>query len=270
MTQWGHSPATSQVSIIPEGGPQCSPTSPDLFPPENRGLEDTITPAAREEDIMIHTPTTIRDNVTPATPITPATVHVQEVEEHQLFTFPVGAQPTEDHPIFCDCPPDPEIPLKIDVRLLSLQEILRHPIEVARQVTLIEHDKLCSIQRRELLLRAGLIPKSKPEPHSQSPSVSSSHSDNGNGGGGGVGTIKQLADTFNQLSKWVIHSILQYSQEVDRGWVIQQFIVTAHHCLMYRNFSSTLAIVSGLNSHPIRRLERTWEVGIYMCTNVYR
>ena len=243
MTNWGHSPSSLQMSTGQGGGSRSSPSSPDPY--MSKELEDTIMPITREEDTMIHTPTTVRANGTPLAPITPST---QPVEE--LFTFPVGAQPTDDHPMFCDCPPDPEIPLNIDVALLSLQEILRHPIEVARQVTLIEHDRLCAISREELMKRASLVPKPKTD-SDYSPSIGSTAEEGG---------VKRLADTFNQISKWVIHSILQYTQEEDRGWVIQQFIVTAHHCLMYRNFSSTWAIVAGLNSHPIRRLERTWEV----------
>lgn len=247
MTNWGHSPSSLQMSTGQGVDSHSSPSSPDPY--MSKELEDTIIPVTREEDTMIHTPTTIRANGTPLAPNTPGEMPIHPAEE--LFTFPVGAQPTDDHPIFCDCPPDPEIPLKIDIRLLSLQEILRHPIEVARQVTLIEHDRLCAITREELMQRSGLVPKPKPDP-SVSPSLNPED-----------GGIKRVADTFNQLSKWVIHNILQYSQEEDRGWVIQQFVVTAHHCLMYRNFSSTWAIVAGLNSHPIRRLDRTWEVCLY-------
>ncbi len=238
MTNWGRSPSSLQMSTGQEGGgSHSSPSSPDPY--IIKELEDTIIPVGQEEDTMINTPSTIIANGTPLAPVTPA---IQPVNE--LFTFPIGAQPTDDHPIFCDCPPDPEISLNTDIALLSLTEILHHPIEVARQVTLIEHDRLCALSREELMKRAGLLPKSKSD---------SDHSPEEDG-------IKRLADTFNQLSKWVIHSILQYTEREDRGWVIQQFIVTAHHCLMYRNFSSTWAIIAGLNSHPIRRLERTWEV----------
>ena len=260
MTNWGHSPSSLQMSAGQGEGSHSSPSSPD--PHISKEFEDTIIPLIKEEDNDLNTPTTVKANGTPLVPITPLETSIQQPQEG-LFVFPVGVQFTEDHPVFCDCPPDPEIPLRIDVRLLSLQEILRHPIEVARQVTLIEHERLYSISREELMQRAGLLPKPKtavisssPSPaHCQKNTILATSSEE-------VGGIKRLAGTFNQLSKWVVHSILQYTQEEDRGWVIQQFIITAHHCLTYRNFSSTMAIVSGVTAPPIKRLERTWEVHV--------
>ena len=170
--------------------------------------------------------------------------------------YPDGAQPSLEQHMFCDCPPDPEIPLHVDVQLLSLHEILQHPIEVARQVTLIDHERLCSIMREEVMQRAGLYPRTSGESHPPTLAHTTAV-----GAGEEANKIERLAFRFNQLGNWVVHSILQYSQEEDRGWMIQQFIITAQHCMQYRNYCSTMAIImTGLCSPPIRRLKRTWEV----------
>lgn len=202
------------------------------------------------------TPTTLKANGTPTVPLTPLDETLRDAHE-KTFTYP---DRTDEHSTFCDCPPDPEIPLQVDIRLLSLQEILQHPVEVARQVTLIDHERLWCITREELMQRAGLYPRTHSEPGASSGSIASRSSSSiqstiGDGG------IERLAYRFNQVGNWVVHCVLQYTQEEDRGWVIQQFITTAQHCIYYRNYSSTMAIVvAGLCSPPIRRLKRTWEV----------
>ena len=239
-------------------------------------FEETLTPVPREgvEGHDLTTPTTIKAIGTP-NPLTPINdggviVHRNTSENNKSY-FPYPEVIVEHHhhhqtphPLFCDCPPDPEIPLHIDIRLLSLQEILMHPVEVARQVTLIDHEKLCAITREELLQRAGLYPRSLIESMSAttssshnlvSPSLSSMQSGNSSESG-----IELLAQRFNQLCNWTVHSVLQYSQEEDRGWVIQQFITTAKSCLEYKNYSSTMAIILGLCSPSIRRLKQTWQV----------
>ena len=119
-----------------------------------------------------------------------------------------------------------------------------------------------------------LFPQSLRETVNPTPSthnlVSSSLSSMQSGCGQEAG-IEQLAQRFNQLCNWTVHSILQYSQEEDRGWVIQQFITTAQSCLEYRNYSSTMAIILGLHSPSIRRLKQTWQVPkcIDDCTCIY-
>ena len=256
MTNWGQSPsslhtsgdvheATSQSSVSSQHGERAE---------KGKELEETITPITREEETQdMNTPTTVKANGTPTALLTP---HVDpSLHKHEKsFQYPeVNEQPT-----FCDCPPDPEIPLHIDVHLLSLQEILLHPLEVARQVTLIDHERLCYISKEELMHRAGIYPRNILDPTPSTHSIISQSTASVQSTSEG---IERLAHRFNQLGNWIVHSVLQYTQEEDRGWVIQQFITTARYCLQYRNYSSTMAIVvGGLCSPPIRRLKRTWEV----------
>jgi hypothetical protein len=246
VANWGTSPSSLHTSGgVHEEESQSTHSSAEKI----KEFEETIMPITREEETQdMTTPTTVKANETPNSLLTP-----HNGQHENSFHYPDTK--FDEKPSFCDCPPDPEIPLHIDIHLLSLQEILLHPLEVARQATLIDHERLCYISREELMQRAGLYPRrlfecAKPTHNSSTTSIPP-HNCEG---------IEKLAHRFNQLGNWIVHSILQYTQEEDRGWVIQQFITTARYCMNYRNFSSTMAIVvAGLCSPPIRRLKKTWE-----------
>ena len=45
----------------------------------------------------------------------------------------------DDMVSFCNCPPDPEIAMETNLYHLSLTDVLRCPVELARQMTLISH-----------------------------------------------------------------------------------------------------------------------------------
>lgn len=257
MTNWGQSPSSLHMSgDVQETTSQSSLSSPHGGERIVKELEETITPITREEETQdMNTPTTVKANGTPTALLTPHSENL--LKRENSFSYP-EIKPSEQ-PSFCNCPPDPEIPLHIDVHLLSLQEILLHPLEVARQVTLIDHERLCCISKEELMQRAGIYPRNLLNPTPSTHSIVSQSTTSAQSAC--EGGIERLAHRFNQLGNWIVHSVLQYTQEEDRGWVIQQFITTARYCLEYRNYSSTMAIVvGGLCSPPIRRLKRTWEV----------
>jgi len=81
----------------------------------------------------------------------------------------------EDNVPFCDCPPDPEIPRGINLRDLSISDLLKCPMEVARQMTLIAHKRLCLISSVELLHKVNLIPKPSSFQHRSHTSPQSTH-----------------------------------------------------------------------------------------------
>lgn len=195
-------------------------------------------------------------------PLPPET---NQEEPFKLLSVEDSSQHVEaanDLTSFCDCPPDPEFPLNTDVRLLSLTEILQHPMEVARQLTLLEHSKLCRISREELLQRIHFLPRATSEPPSASQSPKS-FSSSSMVSVPEVG-VEKLAYHFNRLANWVANSVLQYHTPEDRAWIMAQFIEVAQHCRSYHNFSSMMAIiVAGLLSPSIRRLKRTWMVSVW-------
>ena len=45
----------------------------------------------------------------------------------------------------------------------------------------------------------------------------------------------------------------------ERGRVIGRWVEIAQHCRLVKNFSSLLAVLSGLQSGPVFRLKKAWE-----------
>lgn len=81
---------------------------------------------------------------------------------------------------------------------------------------------------------------------------------------------------YLQIANWVAESVLSREDSRRRAAVVKQFISVAdvsflsiywafpnwpvfQRCRGLHNYSSMVAIISGLNSPPIRRLKRTWE-----------
>ncbi|KAH7108421.1 ras GEF [Auriculariales sp. MPI-PUGE-AT-0066] len=137
-------------------------------------------------------------------------------------------QPT----MYTDMPP-PVIPPK-NVRKMKLPDI--DPLELARQLTIKESRLYCTIRGSECLQR------------SQEP------------GANKTDNIKNIIFTSNKLADWVADSVLQHEDHRKRGNVIKLFIMTAERCRALRNYSSMAALIAGLNSPPIRRLKRSWEL----------
>lgn len=205
----------------------------------------------------------------PAPPDIEGSSHHLDQDSHELSPQHTTANdecPTE----FCNCPPDPEFPLGIDVQLLSLSEILEHPMEIARQLTLLEHTKFGVITREELLQRVNLLPQPSSDLPSATQSLTSASSSSVSSSPAEAG-VEKLAYQFNQVANWVAHSVLQYHTPEDRAWAVVQFIEMADHCLKYRNYSSMMAIVvAGLLSPYIRRLKKTWTVSALYCVHAVR
>lgn len=162
---------------------------------------------------------------------------------------------------FCDCPPDPELPKTLILKHLSLSQVLSFPVEVARQMTLIDHNFLCKIPAVELLQKVGMIPKpaNKGGGSSQA-STQSLRSLSLSTLEQPETAIERLAFWFNQIGNWVVYSVLQFEDLEDRVEAIQNFITIAQKCLEYHNFSTLMSVVvAGLGSAPVRRLTRTWD-----------
>ncbi|EGO23624.1 hypothetical protein SERLADRAFT_469753 [Serpula lacrymans var. lacrymans S7.9] len=108
-------------------------------------------------------------------------------------------------------------------------------VELARQLTTIESHLYQKIRPMECLQR--------------SREQKTDHNDN----------IARVIQTSNRIANWVADSVLVHEDSRKRAAVIKQFISVADRCRSIHNYSSMVAIVSGLNSPPIRRLKRSWE-----------
>ncbi|CAI2173196.1 18774_t:CDS:2, partial [Funneliformis geosporum] len=133
-----------------------------------------------------------------------------------------------------DRPPAPILPKNIKkLKFLDLD-----PLEIARQLTLIESKLYNKIKPVECLNKAW----------------SKEGEDNI------AVNIKAMIVNSNQITGWVAESVLNQSEVKRRCLYIKQFVAVADKCKFLNNFNSLTAIISGLNSAPIHRLKRTWEL----------
>ncbi|KZV95025.1 ras GEF [Exidia glandulosa HHB12029] len=109
------------------------------------------------------------------------------------------------------------------------------PLELARQMTIMESKLFCTIRASECLQR--------------SQASTGDRSDN----------IRNIIVTSNKIADWVADSILANEDHRKRGALIKLFITAAERCRSLQNFSTMAAFIAGLNSPPIRRLKRSWE-----------
>ncbi|KAE9407436.1 ras GEF [Gymnopus androsaceus JB14] len=132
------------------------------------------------------------------------------------------------------------------------------PLDLARQLTLLESALYQKIQPMEFLQRARQVRARRLEQGSDS-AINAMAQDN-------IGSVIQ---TTNRIVDWMMESVLSSSnsqstnknEEEDarkRAGTVEYFVLVAAHCRALHNFSTMTAIVCGLNSSPIRRLRRTW------------
>lgn len=71
--------------------------------------------------------------------------------------------------------------------------------------------------------------------------------------------IRDVISANNRVSGWVSEAILvQEDLKKRAGWV-KHFVAIADRCFYLNNFSSMMAIYSGLNNASLNRLRRTWD-----------
>ncbi|KAF8630943.1 hypothetical protein AX17_005300 [Amanita inopinata Kibby_2008] len=128
-------------------------------------------------------------------------------------------------------PPAPIIPrFNKKLKLLDIE-----PLELARQLSIKECELYRKIRPMECLQRAR--------------EQKSENLDN----------IAVVIQTSNRIADWVAESILSKEDSRKRANVVKHLISVADRCRTLNNFSTMIAITSGLNTPPIRRLKRTWE-----------
>ncbi|KAJ3793863.1 ras guanine nucleotide exchange factor domain-containing protein, partial [Lentinula aff. detonsa] len=110
---------------------------------------------------------------------------------------------------------------------------------LARQLTLIESGLYQKIRPMECLVRAR---------------------EGNERGSGGMDNIAYVIQTSNRIADWVAESVLSKEDSRKRAGTVKHLILVADRCRTLNNFSSMIAIISGLNTPPIRRLKRTWEL----------
>eukprot|EP00055_Hartaetosiga_balthica_P014030 m.74977 g.74977 ORF g.74977 m.74977 type:complete len:766 (-) comp8465_c7_seq1:135-2432(-) len=108
--------------------------------------------------------------------------------------------------------------------------------QLAQQMTLLDCDAFKSIQKHELKDGAWL----KDEKETLAPH------------------IVLLRKRFNKVSFWVIQELLNADGQKNRFEKLEHFVKLAKKLHQYNNIHGLLAVVSGLQSAPVYRLQKTW------------
>ncbi|XP_028412259.1 uncharacterized protein LOC114535076 [Dendronephthya gigantea] len=138
----------------------------------------------------------------------------------------------------CLCPPDAEF-VRSEFTLL---ELLSYPRELARQITLIDHELFRNITTADILQRVSEGTNKKRKKGDENSQRT---------------TVELFSDRFNQLSSWVVATLIKEESDQDTAYMMVQFIETAKQCLELRNYNAVMAIgVGALCSAPARRLRK--------------
>jgi son of sevenless-like protein len=109
-------------------------------------------------------------------------------------------------------------------------------LELARQMSLIDSELLRRIGPFELL--GGAWAKENKETNSAN--------------------LLAMIASFNARSTLVVASIVAETQLKQRAVLLRKMIAVASECRALNNFHATFALVAGLNSAPVHRLQKTW------------
>eukprot|EP01130_Rhizamoeba_saxonica_P000136 TRINITY_DN10149_c0_g1_i1.p1 TRINITY_DN10149_c0_g1~~TRINITY_DN10149_c0_g1_i1.p1 ORF type:complete len:1029 (+),score=234.80 TRINITY_DN10149_c0_g1_i1:25-3111(+) len=137
-------------------------------------------------------------------------------------------------PKFTTMPPKPLLPKNV-VGELDFTDM--EPLEIARQMTLIEYDMWVVIPPWEFLGQAW----AKKDRVTRAPNIC------------------RMIDRFNLVSGWVATTIVRVVELRERIKTVQKFIEIAEHLRDLNNFNAVLEIISGINSSSIHRLKKTFE-----------
>jgi hypothetical protein len=75
---------------------------------------------------------------------------------------------------------------------------------------------------------------------------------------GHASSVKKMSDWNNQVTTWVIETILAEHDIRKRGNILKSYVRVAEKLYSLNNFNSLMAVLSGLNSSAISRLNETW------------
>jgi hypothetical protein len=115
------------------------------------------------------------------------------------------------------------------VQLLAL-----HPLEVARQMTLIEFELLENIEPLDFLRASKDSNKAT--------------------------TVKGLTNRFNRTSAWIASEVIQNPTAKERAQKIKFFISLAQSALDIKNFNLLMSVLAGLNYASVQRLKKSWKL----------
>ena len=132
--------------------------------------------------------------------------------------------------------PKPIIKSKL-LNAVNIQITDIHPLEFARQLTIIEWNIYKSIHPSEC---TGLA-WSKKNASERAPNVLA------------------MINRFNAVNNWVVSEILRPETQRQRIEILNHFIEVADRCKSINNFNACMEIISGLGDSAIHRLRNHWQ-----------
>ncbi|KAM9386327.1 rap guanine nucleotide exchange factor 5 [Pholidichthys leucotaenia] len=78
-------------------------------------------------------------------------------------------------------------------------------------------------------------------------------------GSGHTAALSVLLQRCNEVQQWVMSEVLMCVSLSKRVQLLKKFIKIAAHCKTQRNLNSAFAIIMGLNTAAVSRLNQTWE-----------
>ncbi|KAL6060557.1 pleckstriny domain-containing family H member 1-like isoform X2 [Balamuthia mandrillaris] len=139
---------------------------------------------------------------------------------------------------FLTAAPEPILPTLFDETSNAFDILDLSPLEVARQLTLLEFELFYKIQPKEFLSNGWSAGKNK----ETAPNI--------------IVTIER----FNKVSEWVTSTVVNAEELRLRAAVLTRFITIAEECVALNNLNAAMEITSGLGSAAVHRLSRTWEL----------
>jgi CRP-like cAMP-binding protein len=130
--------------------------------------------------------------------------------------------------------PSPIVPKPKKGESLAVTDI--DPLELARQITLIDERLFLAIRPREFLKQAW----NKHDHETRAPNIT------------------KFTKNVNRMINWFSTEILKKSAVEERAELIELFIKTAKHLFTLQNFNGVMAVLSSLHSSSISRLQQTW------------
>ncbi|KNC73671.1 hypothetical protein SARC_13770, partial [Sphaeroforma arctica JP610] len=125
----------------------------------------------------------------------------------------------------------------VDVNFKKISNVTDiDPLEVARQLTMVEWDIFRKIKPKETMSLSWNI---KEKQHLSR-------------------NILNMINRANEMAIWVATLILQCTSTKKRVNTIKYLVTLAEKCLELNNFNSVFTIVASLSSSSITRLKKTW------------
>jgi acyl carrier protein len=165
--------------------------------------------------------------------------HVKEIElalfvRNKYYGDDISIKELFPKPIESESPIPPTIQLEFETNAILDYD----SIEIARQLTIIQEELLCTIPREELFTCA--------KDDKQGP------------------RLEKMTEYYNRVKWWIGYEITAAESVQDRVQILEKFVDIGLECLQLLNINMVLAISAGLTLTAVQQLKQTVSEGYTM------